>query len=566
MDGSQVRRILALAFFLILAAAIVGPDLRRVFGHPLGLSGVTFDYSGTVVGVNERALREGVRKGDRADLARANVDLRQSVVMGYAVAPGLHYDLPLIRGTQHMTVPIVTTPESRDRLAMVWLRFVVQCIVTLLATLLVLRRPNAATWGLFFVMLAGCSPTNDTYMLGPMPWRVFAWNVFWIVNAALPCGSLFFAVHLLHPGPLPLWRRRLEAVLIVISAAAFVNALLLANFTLFAGSPHVLNWIAYAISGPLPYYLAPAIMIATYFESMPQVRQRLRWIMSGFLIAALATTADTLGSQGNLGVYQTTYVQHSLLVVSEYIGIMVPVTYAILKHHIIDVNVAISRATVYTALSIFVVGSFALVDLIFSRVLTENRAGLIADVVLALILGFTFNSVHHHVDGFVDRMLFRRKHLAETYVAGLAPAMAFARNPAHVCSLLLDEPRRAFDLSGARLLDCREGCPERLDVFASYLEGRHGSIRLAATVWNITEFLEGTWTPTLAVPLYSHSTVTGIAVYGLHNDLTDVDNEEAALLERVVEAAGSAFDRLEADAMRVEIAELRSQLLPVPKG
>jgi hypothetical protein len=328
----------------------------------------------------------------------------------------------------------------------------------------------------------------------------------------------------------------------------------------------VANWIVYAISGPLPYYLAPAVMVATYFESTPQVRQRLRWIMGGFLFAAVCNTADTLGSQGNLGVYQTTYVQHSLLVVAQYIGIMLPVTYAILKHHIIDVNVAISRATVYTALSIFVVGSFALVDLIFSRVLTENRAGLIADVVLALVLGFTFNTVHHHVDDFVDRLLFRKKHQAEAYVAGLAPAMAYARHSAHVCSLLLDEPRRAFNLSGAALLDCREGCPEQLDVFASYLEGRRGSIRLAATAWNITEFLDGTWTPTLAVPLYSHSTVTGIAVYGLHSDLTDIDNEEAALLERVVEAAGSAFDRLEADAMRVEISDLRSQLLPAVKS
>ncbi|HET7814757.1 MAG TPA: hypothetical protein VFL13_10335 [Candidatus Baltobacteraceae bacterium] len=563
MGGPQGRRILALALFLLLAAAIVGPDLRRVFGNPLGLNGVGFDYSATVVRVNEEAARAGIRIGDRADLARAGIDLRQSVVMGYAVAPGLHYDLPLIRGTRHFTAPIVTTPESGDRLAMVWLRLAVQILVTGMATLLVLRRPNPATWGLFFVMLAGCSPTNDTYLLGPVPWRVFAWNVFWFFNAAVTFGALFFALHLLHPGPLPLWRRRLETAAIVLSAAAFANALVLANSTLFANSPNVVSWIIYAISAPLPFYLAPAVIVATYFESTPQVRQRLRWIIAGFLFAALCDTADTLGSQGNLGVYQTTYVQHSLLVVGEYAGIMLPVAYAILKHHIIDVNVAISRATVYTALSVFIVGTFALVDMLFSHLLAENRAGLIADVVLALFLGFTFNSIHHHVDDFVDRLLFRKKHQAEAYVAGLAPAMAYAHTPSHVCSLLLDEPKTAFGLSGAALLDCRDGCPERIDVFASYLEGRRGSIRLASTAWNITEFLDGTWTPTLAIPLYSHSTVTGIAVYGLHRDMTDIDAEEAALLERAVEAAGSAFDRLEADAMRVEIAQLRSQLTPV---
>jgi len=46
--------------------------------------------------------------------------------------------------------------------------------------------------------------------------------------------------------------------------------------------------------------------------------------------------------------------------------------YAVLKHHIIDVDVALSRATVYTALSVFVVGLFALVDLFFTRALDQK--------------------------------------------------------------------------------------------------------------------------------------------------------------------------------------------------
>lgn len=555
----MAKRAFIVAALLLLSVLCWSPDLRRIAGHPLGETGITFDYNDVVTAVDPPAASSGIRIGDRLDLSKADISARSTYGAAGSADAGTLLRLPMLRGTRPYIAQVVTAPETSDRIDVIWLRDAAQILVMLVATLVLLRRPGIATWGLFLAVVVGCGTVNDVYLLGPAWWRVVGINLFWVVanNGTGAYGLLLFAVYLLHDGALPVWRRNVRNATLLLAATCLLISLWQANSIVLSTRPNGTLWIAYSVLLLLPFFAAPVVLIATYFESARNVRERLRWIIGGFLISAICNALDQAGSQGNLGLIQMSYVTHSFLVCGIYLFVTAPVAYAILKHHIIDINVAISRATVYTLLSVFIVGLFALVDLFFTRALAQNNAGLIADIGLALVLGFSFNTMHGRVDAFVDRFLFRARHVAEEHVRAVADGMAFAHSEAHVHSMLTKEPLQAFDLTGARIITELSGAPDDLQTLASCVEAHRGAVRVSDGQWNLQPAVFNEFMPAIAVPVLSHGSVDAFVLYGLHANGTDLDAEEVALLERLCSGAGSAMDRLEAERLRLEIAQLR---------
>jgi hypothetical protein len=558
----MAKRVIGVAFLLLLSTMLWAPDLRRAFGHPLGITGISFNYEDVVTHVDARAEHSGMRVGDRFDPRTATLAQRFSVNVAATADAGDHLNLPMLRGATPYTAQISTFAEDSQRIDVIWLRDAVQIFVMLIGALVVLRRPSPATWGFFLTIFVGCGPVNDIMLFGPDLWRATATNLFWLVanNGVGSYGAIIFAIYLLHEGTLPRWRHNTQTVTLALAVLTFALSLWQANTLAFATHPNGALWIAYSILVALPLFAAPVILLATYFESAPNVRERLRWIIGGFLLSAVCNAIDQMGSSGNLGIIQTSYVTHSFLIAGMYLFIALPVAYAVLKHHVIDINVALSRATVYTALSVFIVGLFALVDLFFTRALDQKSAGLIADIALALMLGFSFNTMHRRVDGFVDRFLFRKRHLAEEHVRAVTEALSFAHSEAHVRTMLTKEPVRAFDLSGARILSGLTDAPGDVMTLASFLESKRRAVRVMNGPWNLRASVYDEFPPVVAVPVLSHGSVTSIVLYGLHVNGTDFDAEEIALLEALGSAAGAALDRLEAQSLRHEIDMLRSMV------
>lgn len=561
--GARVaaRRLIIVCLSLLVLIVLDGPDLRRGLGHPLGSFGIDVNFStGTVIGVASNAAAAGVRLGDRVELSHARGLLTPMISFGTPDA-GEAVMVPLVRDGRRIHAVVTTAAESSSSVDAAMLRELVGALSAVLGTLVLLRRPSTATWGFFFLMLIGCGPSNDVYLIGAGSWPSVAPLVYIasVSSGIVPqWGAIFFALHLLRAGPLPRWRRVAHWLAVAGTVAAGILAIASAGTYVYGSSPNGLLRTAASFFGTLPLFCAPLVLAATYVESKPDLRARLRWIIGGFSVALVCNVVDQLGSAGNLGVIQMSYQVHSLLVCAIYVSIGLPVAYAVLKHHVIDVNVAVSRATVYTILSIAVVGVFALVDLFFTRALAAKNAGLIADMGLALILGFSFNTLHRHIDSFVDRILFKRRHIAEEHVARVTVAMRYAHSEAHVESMLLEEPKRAFGISGACLLSETQRKARDAETLASYLEGARTAVRLTTSQWNLAA-LDASWIPAVAIPIFSHNALDAIIIYAMHADGTDLDTQEVALLERLCDAAGSALDRLEAERLRAENAALRNR-------
>jgi hypothetical protein len=296
--------------------------------------------------------------------------------------------------------------------------------------------------------------------------------------------------------------------------------------------------------------LGTAFLLATYKHASPADRHRLSLVVAAIIIGLFFSYVGNTVLGPVRIENPTLYAIAKGLVLLEVI-VPISVAYAVLRHRIIDVSFVISKAVVYTVLSTIVVGLFALVDLFFSRALSESRAGLFADVALALVLGFFFNTMHQRVDRMVDSLLFRSRHRAEEHLAMVVDAMPYVDNERDLDEMLVKEPVRAFDLTNGslkRTLDGRiDGLPDSGKLVA-YLRGRRAPLRLDGV------------DAAVALPVFSHGDLAAVAFYGTHRNGSDYDAEELAILMRLAAAAGAAFDRIEAAALRAENQALRSRL------
>jgi len=550
--------------FLLAAASLVTwlPDVRRDFGHPLGTPDLNINYKGVITQAGPLALAAGVKVGDTIDLAGKSLAERDAGLYPETSDAGKTIVLPLISHGRPYTARIATEPETPN-VPVIVMRQLAALLMLILGAFLVLKRPNIATWAFFVFALNGGGPVNDFYLMGPVWW--FPIGDVWsgILTWVPPFFGAIFALHLLHEGPLPAWRRRVElAIYAVMSAAVGCGVAEIVLYVYFGVNWGEGTFISTGLT-LLAYLSIPVILMATYAESKVGTRERLRWVIWAFSITALAALVDFFGSQGNLGFYPTTYLEHSLLTLAYTLVPAVAVLYTILKHRVIDVNVAISRAVVYAVLSTIIVGIFALVDMFFSSALSASRAGLFADMALALVLGFSFNALHARVDRVMDWLIFRSRHRAEEHVATVASAIPYARTVEHVNRLLIDEPVRAFGLADGVLMRV-EGDGDLGFVHAA--RGRPGEaptedaesliaiLRAQRKPYRLTERHMA-----LAMPVFSEMELEAIAFYGTHSNGTDVDGDEIMLIERAAVAAGAAFARFHAAALRQRVAELEDE-------
>ena len=567
----MTKRLIVVVLVSLFSIWLWAPDLPRVFGHPLGTPGFKVGHGNLVVAVDagSPAERAGIRVGDRIDLAATPLHSRMLIVNAnfQNLHPLQRFPVVVQSGNRRFTATISSEPESGADTATVLPRMAFALILLAAGIALLLLRPSRATWGFFVFSAFNPSATINTVIwYGPPAYQIaMTIGSSTAFSMASQLGALVFALYLLVKPPVAEWRRITEALGYVVAIAI----LTLSSWEIVSAVEHgtslgvAANLVSLLATGLS--IVPPLLLLITYASSDASARERIRWVIFAFTVNAfvfgvmfftseVATVTIPYWLWGTLGGIDAFTVAFTVL-------------YAVLKHHIIDINVAISRALVYTILSAMAVGAFALVDLFFSRALSAHSAGLMVDIGLALVLGFFFNSAHARVDRFVDQLLFKNRHLAEKHLQTVIRGMPFALSEQQVDTMLVDEPRRSFALLGASLLGCADsgdfvmryagGSPmgvsivHREDPLPTYLQGERCALRL-------TE--HGSDLQALAVPVFSHGDLAAIAFYGLHINGTDFDAEEIALFEQLAVAAGNAYDRLEATLLRERVRELDLQI------
>ncbi|MBV8282291.1 MAG: hypothetical protein JO347_09550, partial [Candidatus Eremiobacteraeota bacterium] len=219
------------------------------------------------------------------------------------------------------------------------------------------------------------------------------------------------------------------------------------------------------------------------------------------------------------------------------------IAYAVVRQRVFDISFVISRALVYTILMGSIFAIFAFVEWLTGHFIVESGVAIVVVALTAVGIGFTLEMAHARIEAVIERVLFRRRHLAERHLASVAAGLPFAENGGMVDAAVVHEPVEAYALTNSALFkrgdagDYRRG-DEPLEAAVSLrLLGTRHAVRLSNGA------------AVLAVPIFVRSRLEAVAVYGPHANGEDIDPDEVASLEAMCAAAGVAYDHL--DALRI---------------
>ena len=164
-------------------------------------------------------------------------------------------------------------------------------------------------------------------------------------------------------------------------------------------------------------FLGVVLCIVAFTDTWRHVdaerRARLRWlyVALGFILvnfsmfSALGATALTSAAAVGVSAASDAIAATAMLIL----------TYAILRHRVIDVGFVINRAVVFAAFTGFLLVSFGLVEwLVDHFVRFENRErSVLLDGTIALALYLTFHRTRRWIERLVERVFFRSWHLKQ---------------------------------------------------------------------------------------------------------------------------------------------------------
>ncbi len=572
-------RTLIVGGLTVYALALV-TAASSVLWQPRGTLGITSDYGARVrsVAPGGPAALAGVVAGDSIDLHALAFDQRRAVVgIGGPPTIGESVQLRILHGGVPRDVTLVAVPSESgegDR-STVLLECGVSLVFIVVGAGLILMRPSWATWGFGLYCLTDLPAETVGFRFASSTETVVALLLYDVIENLGVVGLLVFALE--FPARIDIaWRRRLRHYIPAIFVALSVLTMYPDVSTLLLGAgAGAENRALQVIFGAFDL-LTIATLYDTYRRIAPDGRERMRWVLFGFS-AGLVTNyiGNTLIYSSLLGPEPPAWIPN--LLVSLNVLLPLAIAHAVIRHRVLDVNLIISRALVYGGFTTVLAALFGLLDWFFGTVLDEFRLSRVIEASIAVAIAFAFNRVHHTIERFIEAVFFRKRRAAEERLLRLTRELPHARTQRVIEAALVDEAVDTFSLTSAALffldaggafarsastgwIDDECALLDDDDRLVLALRADPAPIKLADLPWRRVDVPSGGSAPVLAVPVASRTDLVGIVLYGAHTGGGDIDAEEAGLLERLVRYAGFAFDALEAERLRREHEEQRTEV------
>jgi hypothetical protein len=560
--------LVGLAFLLATWDGYAG----SIFGWDVGADNRTITY----VTPGGPAHRAGIVAGDRVDWRSLPLLGRMNLALNVTVAPGSTLEVTIEREGSARTVTLAALPWGPIVEWVTRAQALAALVLLAIGVALVYLRPTRMTWG---------------FLLSTLYWTTtIGWNAPWIHPSAGTfaliegltslqwglslAGILIFMSRFPSDsarGPLALLDRAAIPIGVAATAlAVYVDVCVLGSPT----PPPVWATIAnqYVIAGVVAV-LAVGALVTSFALARGSDRQRILPVLLAFAFYVALAMAQTVYNERYTDVVG--YGTVAAFSVCSMLALAVAVAYGVLRSRVLDVSFAISRTLVYTILTTIVVGAFALIDFVSSKLLERLQITLLLEVCAALAFAIWLNALHARIDRFVDRVLFRRRYLAQARLERVGRTLDHAESAAFVDEALVVEPCDAFALASAAVLRRAEsGAYER--VFALGWEGcapafasddrlvvtllaELDTVALAGIRGPQADTPSGIAQPLLALPLVVRHEMNGFVLYGGHVGGEGLDPDEVGVLERLVHAAAGAYEHIRTKAAIAESDGLRSE-------
>ncbi len=586
--GHSIQRtlIVALLSLFVLASSLPGLSLlwnsQDVSYGAQGPFGFSADYDGVVkvVHPDSPAWSAGIQPGDRVDLRRTSFDERRYIAPAAARVPaGTAVTLWIIHRGDERQVTLVAIASEYPLVSKINMlaRTLGALIFVVVGGAIVLLRPSLMTWGFFFYCL-GFSPGIAFGGLSRFPSASShaAFILFTdVLTAAGTVGILVFSLRFLCDDP-PRWRRLVERATpylfgLFVVLVAYPD---LANLVL--GRPaEAVQRVMLSLQGAA-FALSIFAALQTYLHGRPDDRPRIQWVVVGLCVGIAGTyLGSVLLFSSELPFNPPRWLQSALLTLN--VVLPISVAYAVIRHRVLEVSFVVSRALIYGVLTFIVLSLFAFIDWFVGRELEAVRLASYVEIAMAIGLSFWLNSLEKRVETLVAAVFFRKRRQAMLRIDHAADAVHHASKISTVFTYLVREPLEALSLSSAALFmpaddgsfrrasaigwsDADASVIEHDDPLALELAAEGEPLRIAQIGWQHAGLPAGGAVPILAVPLVARRELLGIALYGAHENGTDIDSDEVRSLEHLARAGQATYDHLQALELREQVKQLQARL------
>ncbi len=235
------------------------------------------------------------------------------------------------------------------------------------------------------------------------------------------------------------------------------------------------------------------------------------------------------------------------------------VSYAVLRHRLLDLNLVISRAAIFSVVSLLLLGIFALVEWMFAGILEQTlgaafgegaKTALAAGV--ALFVGLSARSVHRVVEHRLNRVFFAKRYRALQDLHRFALETDAATDSSALLDLTLSSMRRNLD---AQFVALYTGKPVTGYVAAGTTAADlplrfdpNEEVVLRLRRWGEAFVVDNNVAHPLAhayvAPMMLRGTLYGFAICGPKVDRTSYLPDERETLAELVHRVGIAYEWL----------------------
>jgi hypothetical protein len=362
-------------------------------------------------------------------------------------------------------------------------------------------------------------------------------------------------------------RRIVEWFAYTTNALVFVVACVGATaiLTMWADPNPFVNGALESVLGAIGgIFVAIAATVAVTSTST-QARARTAWLLLPLPVALLA--GFVIGNISALihswYLLLIAYMGASLVVL---LGAFL-VTYALFSRRVFDAGFLISRTIVVSTVSLIVVMAFVLLEWGLGTLLTgaSHAEGLVANAALALALGVSMRFIHRRVDGFVDAVMFRKRHEDERALRDFSKEAAFVTERDALLDRALENVRAHTDARAIVILLAENGTYRAFRHFgeiATEVDVNDPAIlalkarRAPIDPHRYATALNGD----LALPMVARGQLLGVILCGERASGEAYAPDDVDALSEFAHGVGSAIDGLRGGSGTEGIAGLRDSI------
>ncbi len=314
----------------------------------------------------------------------------------------------------------------------------------LLATLSII----SALWT-FFTYLALFSTPADI--------RLFYVRTVMVVTS--PFGPVIYLLALAFPGSeFKVGKKTVILVAALTTAIAFLATTPLVfedlknlpqgNFQLFPGLGIVIfgiNLIGFMVAGFVT-------IIRKFKVSHGLVKKQTSYFLAGLILTFTLATLTNFIAVVVFGTVRLTYIGPPLTLI--FVGF---VTWAIIRHNLLDIRVLVARAVLYALLLLVIVGGYTLLIYTAFKLVPLGIDPNIIFIAIAVIVAFSFNTIKETLAKLTDKIFFKDSYNTERLLSTLTHIMASEIHIKKLTSDLLNTLLPQMRITGGAFIVLEKG-------------------------------------------------------------------------------------------------------------